>query len=233
MEKAGGGVALVVARYTEDLRWLGNIPPSLRVTVYNKGEEPLTLPGALPGGTPLPMEPLPNVGREAHTYLHHLAQVYADLPEYTLFCQGKPFDHASDFHQSLRTLVKQDILPPFLWLGHIVDTDDNQGLRLYVPWSKNPTGKRLDMDGFHQALLGEAGPSTYTFYLGAQFLVSRHLVWARPRDFWLRAAELAANFPDAAHCLERMWDRVFGVQGVPQEWQGGTLYLKAVKRLQG
>ena len=58
---------LVVARYAEDLAWLRRVPKEFAVTVYNKGD---IIPDAIA---------LPNIGREAHTYLHHLADHYEDL----------------------------------------------------------------------------------------------------------------------------------------------------------
>lgn len=221
---------LVVARYAEDLRWLRKVPADLAVTIYNKGPE---LAEELPV---LRREPhvasLPNVGREAHTYLHHLASCYSRLAPHTVFCQGKPFDHVFDFHRQLKEFVLAETLPDFAWLGHIVDTDDRLGRTLYVPWSKNPDQTELDMDGCHQALFGAPGPRQYTFRLGGQFLVSREVVWRRPRSFWVNAAHVAASFPDAAHCLERMWDRVFEQEAIPPQWQGRTVYLKPVKRLE-
>jgi len=60
-------VEVVVAHHSESLGWLGpvcaSLPPRTRVTIYSKGPPPL-LQGAVP---------LPNVGREAHTFLHHIA----------------------------------------------------------------------------------------------------------------------------------------------------------------
>ena len=213
---------LVVARYTEDLRWLRRVPREFRVTVYDKHpDEPY--PGSVR---------LPNVGRESHTYFWHLAQRYDSLAPLTVFCQGRPFDHAYDFHTTLKELAAApEGRAAFQWLGHIVDTDDNRGRRLFVPWSKNPAGHELDIDGFHRQLFGRPGPATYTFRLGAQFAVAGDLARGRSRQFWERAAELAAQFPEGPHCLERMWDRVFGVEGLPAEWAGQTLYLKPVKRL--
>ncbi len=70
---------LVVARYAEDLAWVRNIPPQIRVTVYDKnGDAPY--PGAIR---------LPNVGREAHTYLHHIVKRYDTLAPLTI--AGRPW----------------------------------------------------------------------------------------------------------------------------------------------
>lgn len=225
---------LIVAHYTEDLNWLRNLPAGLQKTVYTKGPNPTA---------DLPATPLPNVGREAHTYLHHLVNRYDSLAEWTIFCQGKPFDHAYNFKKFLRAFVQpgpepnpdadahRSGQPGFQWLGHLIDTDDWRGHRLFQPWSKNQDGRKLDMNGFHRALFGTDGPILYTFVLGAQFAVHRDLVRQQPRQFYERALAVSASFPDAAHCFERSWDRIFGVTGIDPEWLAGrqTVYLKRMK----
>ena len=211
---------LVVARYREDLNWLGNTPPGVTAVVYDKGPNPMPGAGALE-----------NVGREAHTYLHHICENYEELADVTVFCQGKPFDHAFDFHQTLRDLVANpDDAPGFRWLGHIVDTDSKDG-RLFRTWSKNPDGAGLDLNGFHRRLWGDDGPDEYAFYLGAQFVVRRETILQQPRGFYEHARQVALMFPNAAHCFERCWDRVFGVGGAATEVLAGrkTAYLKQIK----
>lgn len=215
---------LVVARYTEDLSWLRKRPAGLRVTVYDKSPDASAGPDAIR---------LPNLGREAHTYLHHLISRYDTLAEWTVFCQGKPFDHAFDFKKTLRTMTESEPapLPGFNWLGHLIDTDDNRGDRLFRPWSKNEDGRGLDLLGFHRALFGTDGPELYTFVLGAQFAVHRDVVRRQPLAFYERALDVAVTFPDAAHCYERSWDRVFGLVGLDPDWLAGrqTVHLKPMK----
>lgn len=220
---------LVVARYTEDLAWLRKRPANLRVTVYDKSGTPEK--ASLTG---IDVLPLPNVGREAHTYLHHIVNRYDTLAEWTIFCQGKPFDHAFDIKKTLHEFADNPapVSPDgFRWLGHLIDTDDNRGERLFTPWSKNEDGRGLDLSGFHRAVFGTDGPLTYTFVLGAQFAVHRTVVLCQSLVFYERALAVAINFPDAAHCYERSWDRVFGVTGIDPDWLAGrkTIYLKPMK----
>jgi hypothetical protein len=212
---------LVVARYREDLSWVGNIAAGIEAVIYDKGPAPLR--GAVP---------LENVGREAHTYLHHICERYDDLADVTVFCQGKPFDHAFDFHHTLRDLAENpEGVPAFRWLGHIVDTDSSDG-RLFRAWSKNHHAVGLGLAAFHRALWGTEGPDEYSFFLGGQFVVRRDLVRARPLSFYEQARRVSLEFPEAAHCFERCWDRVFGVRGVAAEVLGSrkTAYLKPIKR---
>jgi len=91
---------LVVARYREDLSWLTKLPPDIEVVVYNKGpslKDPKVL--ARIGH----LERLSNQGKEADTYLHHLASFRVrDEKGWTIFCQGDPFPHSPDFLGLLR-----------------------------------------------------------------------------------------------------------------------------------
>jgi hypothetical protein len=213
---------LVVARHHEDLAWLRRVPRSFAITVYDKGGN---APGAIP---------LPNFGREAHTYLHHLAERHESLAAVTVFVQGHPFDHAPDLHKLLRTLADGALnIPDFHWLGFLADTDDPRGRRLFVPWSKNPERHELQLDEFHQALFGAPGPAAYRFFVGGQFVVTRDTARRNPREFYQRARDLSVTFPLAPHCFERCWDRVFQTDGTRGRLPPGqpTAYFKPIKRL--
>ncbi len=216
---------LVVAHYTENLNWLRNLPEGLQKTIYTKGPDPVTEFVTIP---------LPNIGREAHTYLHHIVSRYDSLAEWTVFCQGKPFDHAYDFKKTMQAFVASPEMissTGFRWLGHLIDTDDNQGHRLFQPWSKNEDGRNLDLLGFHRALFGTDGPDLYTFVLGAQFAVHKTILHQRPLSFYEQAMAVSTEFPDAAHCFERSWDRVLGVVGLDPAWLDGrsTVQLKPMR----
>ncbi len=216
---------LVVARHRENLNWLRRVPKKFRVTIYDKG------------GHHDAKHPLPNVGREAHTYLHHIVTRYDDLAELTVFAQGKPFDHVSTFHAILRELAAGNGLPAthahFRWLGFIIDWDDATGSHLFQNWSKNTEKIPLRMDEFSRTLWHKPALKKIVFYPGANFIASRELIRQQPRKFYERTLEIAADFPDAAHCFERCWDRVFGVEGIPEEFRGRPLpvYLKPIRRL--
>lgn len=214
---------LVVARHHEDLAWLRRVPREFAVTVYNKG-------AAMPHTTPLP-----NIGREAHTYLHHLIERYETLAEVTVFVQGHPFDHAPDLHKVLRSMADGSFsVHDFHWLGFLADTDDSRGRRLFVPWSKNPERAELPLDEFHQQIFGQSGPDSYRFFVGAQFIVTRDAVVRRSLAFYEHARNIAAATPLAPHCFERCWDRVFDTDGTANRLPPHqlTTYFKPIKRLQ-
>jgi len=193
---------VVVCRCGEDLGWLRNVPRHVRVTVYDKTPAPAP---PWPDSTPLP-----NLGREAHAWLHHLAERYETLADWTVFAQGHPFDHAPDMHPSIRKWAAGE--PPaadFYWMGFLWETDDACGRPTFVNWTKNPGRRELNLTGFFRALWNEEAPAEVRYVGGGQFALSRDAAHRRPRDFYFRARSLAESFPDAAHAFERTWDRVF------------------------
>jgi len=229
-DRAAVDMEVVVARYAEEVNWTRKLPPGVRVTIYDKRGD--LSAARFPYAQVIA---LPNVGLEAHSYLEHIL-ARGDRPaDVTLFCQGHPFDHAHDLHAVAREVAAgAPLADGFRWLGHIVDTDDCRGRRLFTRWSKNRDQRELAVDRFHEELLGEPCPPLVHFRPGAQFAVAAARLRSRPRAFWERARELALAFPDAGHCFERLWDRVFGVRAVDPASLGpdGCLYLKPIRRLQ-
>lgn len=213
---------LVVAHYREDLSWLNNISECWNQVVYTKS------PDSTEG------IPLENVGREAHTYLHHIIEQYGAFPEWTMFCQGNPFDHAPEFHRILN-MMSGDCSPSlgFLWFGLFVDYEVPDGSRLFRTWSKNEDGRGLDLTGFWKAVFSEEVPDRIPFFPGACFAVHRDVLMSQSLEFYQNACKISVSFPDAEHCYERCWDDVFGVRGVPEAVKEGELplYLRPVKRL--
>jgi hypothetical protein len=229
-------IELVVARHQEDLRWLRRVPTKIRITVYNKGTDlDPGLVGSLSEDRRISFQSLPNIGLEAHTYLHHLVSRYDSLASVTVFCQGHPFDHAPDLHDRLCALAEGIENPdPFLWYGFLDDTDDPFGRRLFMPWSKNPERRELQTGRLYEELFAEPSPEFFHFRCGAQFAVTAAGVKKRPLGFYQRAMELSLTFPLAVHSLERMWDRFFGEPAIDAASLGpeGVRYHKRIRRLE-
>lgn len=213
---------IVVAHYQEDLSWLRRVPAEFNVVLYDKGGE---VEDAIA---------LENVGFEAHTYLHHIVQNYDSLADITAFVQGYPFDHIPSFHRRLRDLaVAKKPSREFEWLGFVIDYDDPQGKRLFQPWGKNHDRRLLDVHGFWNQLWGHDAPDRLVFYPGGQFIVTAEQIRQQERTFYEKALTLSVSYPDAGHCLERSWDRVFACNGLAEKFRGRELpiYLRPIRRL--
>lgn len=216
---------LVVCRCGENLAWTGNVPRGLPITVYDKTPPPGTIwPGSFP---------LPNVGREAHAWLHHLKERYDTLAEWTVFSQGHPFDHVPNMHPLIRNLTAGNFAgQDFIWLGFLWETDDARGRPSFVHWTKNPERRELDLESFFQLLWREPAPDKVRYVGGGQFLLSRRAAWRRGKNFYAEAREIASTFPDAAHAFERTWNKVFLEPPLDPNLFGssGLRLLKPVRR---
>jgi len=223
---------LVVSHYNEDLRWLRKVPPEFRIVIYSKGN--------LPDVSFLEREvillPLSNVGREAHSWAVYLKEHANDPPDLAVFLQGHPFDHCHDAHQRLKAIASgENILSPsgFKWWGFIIETDDSLGKRVFVPWSKNHDSRELNIGNRFEKIFKRSGPLVYRFYPGGQFTVSGKAINRNSQTFYTGIQEMLEKDEDAAYCLERFWDQVFGVEAVSEEMMGeeNTIYLKKIRRL--
>jgi len=227
-------VDLVVSHFNEDLRWLKRVPEAFKITVYAKGSPPdfrfLS--------RPVTCRHLPNIGREAHTWLLHCLEHWQAPAEVTVFLQGHPFDHCHDTHARLKQVAEEGSgsLPAsgFHWWGFIIETDDAMGERVFVPWSKNCNHRKLDIGARYRALFEATPPCEYRFFPGGQFAVSRSALQFRPPEFYRKAIALFDSDPDLPYCLERFWDVVFNAPSISDETMGGekTVYLKKIRKLE-
>ena len=217
---------LVVARYSEDLAWLRAVcqPEGLPAHVYNKGPE-LKPDDAAPG---FQVVPLPNTGREAHTYLTHIIEHYGDLPRHTAFLQGNPFAHLAPpeeapvspegLRRRLLDLADKDI--PFAglaWfrlrcdgLGRPHDLDDPAKQGRWKGW-----GKDIPVARTFEALFEAPAPAEFLVRAATgNMLVRADRILARPLAFYERALELVLADADDAdntgHAFERLWQTIFG-----------------------
>ena len=83
---------LVIAKYNEDISWA----KPYNYIIYDKSVINVNLPNYIS---------LPNIGREAHTYLFHIVNNYSNLDDVTVFTQGNPFDHVPDFLAKINNLI--------------------------------------------------------------------------------------------------------------------------------
>lgn len=109
-------LTFVVARYTEDVSWLNDLPRNARIYLYNKG--PDIEPGVL--SREVNLIRLPNTGRESGTYMHHLMHNFrADEGEFTVFTQADPFEHAPHILDLVRVWQRWEDVQPLslMWLA--------------------------------------------------------------------------------------------------------------------
>lgn len=199
---------IVIARYNEDIGWAEGLP----AVVYNKGGSLDLRPGVQ-----LDIRPLANVGREAHTYLHHIVHYWDDMADTTLFAQGRTNDHfppgveVASFFDPTHEVVVPRLVNLREW--------DERGRIIYWGACKEriDSGRlyqsRYSLTDWFREFIGvdpaAAGSLVYT--PGAIFSVTRDALRRRPRSFYERLLCTVAHHvdPEEAYYLERAWLYMF------------------------
>jgi hypothetical protein len=190
----GHHLDLIVARYKEDVAWIKAVPPGVRVLLYDKGGSGL--------GTPLP-----NVGREAHTYLYAILEHWNDLAPTIAFVQGDPFFHTADLLLRLERIL---IDPPNAYAPMSWEIEcDPEGR----PHHLEQKGELLRCREIWEDLTGAACPEKLLFTTGAQFAVPRYIIKARPKAVYVRAMQWTDKSRTFAWEMERLWPYLFGRDG--------------------
>jgi hypothetical protein len=205
-------IQLIIARYREDIAWVDET--GYDYVVYDKSGQSVT--NAVP---------LPNIGREGHSYLTHIVRHYDDLARVCVFLQGDPFDHLDPSGRGtvdqLRSMVA-DIADKgvpfrgFAWfrlrcdpLGrpHDMCAPENKGR--WAGW-----GRDIPVGEIFETLFAAPVPQEIVARGAAGcFAVSAERIRTRPRGFYERALALFEADPDDAnntgHAFERLWHFIF------------------------
>jgi len=205
-------VQCVVARYNEPIEWLKSNHHD--VIIYNKG-------GSIDFSN---VVALPNVGREAHTYLYHIINNYDNLSDITMFTQAKVSDHGHT--QNLDELLKKfiDNTSNFKFssryetyrLGQSRCIDPKFNLyekdNLIKSHAISPqlVDKIMFGEWFEKNIMDQY-PVTLHLFSHAIFAVSKKHILSRPKEFYekLLVQLSTENAPIEAHFLERSWFYVF------------------------
>ena len=213
------GVAIVVARYNEDLAWTLDYPFNMfDYTVYNKGPN-----SNFHHNHVKQVIKLPNVGRCDHTYLHHCAVRYNTLAMITVFLPGST-QTANRIDRARRTLlliiannyknaylIAQKVNVVQTWKDFSMDshiTTDPQNVRL------NPERKlkKAQIRPFHKWYNYNFGNTRVYFQsMCGIFCLHRNDIVKYKSDRYQKFANLINNHsnPEVGHYFERSWAVIF------------------------
>ncbi|XP_022086010.1 uncharacterized protein LOC110976754 isoform X2 [Acanthaster planci] len=199
---------LVIAHYKENLDWLK--PFADHTLVYHKGNEL---------GPPFQFfswERLPNVGRESHTYLHHIITFYHHLPDITVFAQGdkmsgRCFQNPLEYIESARKGVPCIRLrDKYREWGNMVFPPE------YLEYHANrgdPIQRtNVTFGQMYQDLFGRKPPRRGIRYCwNACFGATRQQILRHPLEFYQKALAYVSKYSNQEEChyLERLWYHFF------------------------
>jgi hypothetical protein len=146
---------------------------------------------------------LPNIGREAHSYLYHIVANYDRLADWTIFSQADPIFHCPNFADILNTWPDSYRKSAFyaspglnFFSSHPV---------MFIEESPAGDDSANDPIGLWRELFASEPPLRMVFAPGAIFAITRDLLLSRSRAFYHRAMELAASRPRGPWEFERIW----------------------------
>jgi len=198
---------LVVARYDENVDWIREYVDRVdRVTVYDKSETPVTS-----AHHKIRVVHLPNVGREAHTYVHHFAQ--NDLCDVIVCTQGKFEDHVSP--EDFKRMVCDDDDITYGRKHDALDVAWNSTLMTHFGWTEyhnhagasrmHPVG--MTMGEYYTTYISAEQPASFPWVEGAIFKTEASKVRRFPVAVYekIRGTLETSSNPEAAHVMERFW----------------------------
>lgn len=190
---------LVVSYYRENLDWVKKIKDS-KVTIYNKSS--LDIEDTIS---------LPNIGREMHTYFHHIVENYNNLSDWVFFTQGNPFDHVreyveivNDFPESLNKSKLSIDDCHFFSNGN----DYDKHLKSISNGLPHHDGS-LNIDSVWFSLFTSPPPSEYDFVAGCIFCVSKEQILMREKSFYEKCLDIASNRNKSPWEFERLMYNIF------------------------
>lgn len=169
---------IVVAKYKENIDWTINLP----CIIYDKSEKEEYIK-------------LPNFGREAHTYLHHIIHNYDNLTDTTIFTQGNPFPHCKDFLNKINLPIDG-----FCQLSDLTAFSYHDG---------SPDHPGLPLKSFYEKLFCVEAPPIFYFGAGAIFGVAKQNILKNPKSFYEKCLWLMFEHNETAWIFERFWGYIF------------------------
>lgn len=178
-------IDLVVARYNENIDWLSEIDYQFnKIFIYNKGRKLISN---------LPIYDIPNIGREADTYLTYIIDNYDNLSDFVVFLQGNPFDHTPNILNIINKLPHIEIINPnfkeIIPLGKI--WTNNFGKITTITKYRGYSGIKQVFEIFYGVGIT---PKIFTASWGAQYIIKKELIYKYSLQQYKDVKLFAGNF---------------------------------------
>ena len=186
---------LVISIYNEEITWLKKRKfNNERVFAYKKFERfDYDF-----------IELLPNVGRESHTYIHHILKQYnSEKSDYTIFLQGDPYPHLFGGPDSIPYMIFDNsykLTHAYYPLGELVICNE----------FGHPLSKwQCELYSLWDSLFEADIPNQFIANYGAQHAVHKSILQSRSKKFWEKALELHFEFEHTPWAYEILWHYIF------------------------
>jgi hypothetical protein len=186
---------LVVSHYEKDLTWIKKVSDYIDIVVYDKS------------GNYSEYNKLENVGREPHSYIHHIIENYNSLSEWTIFSQDDPFEHVNDWLEILsKDEITWDKLATFKQKGCYFFS--NYGI---LPSDQNgsPSHPGLPIVELWERTFIEKCPEYLEFVPSCHFIIHRDMIHVRSIEFYKNMMHILETNQKSPWALERYITYIF------------------------
>ena len=195
---------LVISHYNENLNWLR--PYADHAHIYHKGKD------SRPPFQSHAWERLQNIGRESHTYLHHIFTHYGQVANVTIFLQGDAQRHGACLAKKPLKFISlavngvpcQKASSPWRNMGRIPFRENVQSMPKFADLVRaNST-----FGEFFVSLMGHEPPSRgVPFCYNACVAATKERIRRYTLQFYKKAiSSVNSNSnPEEAHYIERLW----------------------------
>ena len=202
---------VIIARYDEDISWLKEYK-DFKIIVYNKGKK-------LKDSIYYQVINLENLGRESHTWLHHIVKNYNELHELNIFLQGRIDDLNYMVYKDINSYIENinkygfsvsrlGLLGPFHWKLNVGIENDE---RYKQQWINNEITKSdLGFRNFSLKIFPKIPLFVATSY-GGCFAVKKEKILQYDLSFYEELLNIlkASKNPIEGHYMERLWCYMF------------------------
>ena len=190
------GIHLVVAKYKENIDWVINA--GIPHTIYNKDQE----------CNDSRFINLPNIGREAHTYLHYIVTNYYNLPDYVFFSEGnclsnRPLENTESFESLYSEINNFRGMPRVKPMGTRVIERIESDQSCYE--------LNLNVVRIYEKLF-KIEKTEFIYYIGGQLIVPRSRITFHSYNFYKHIYENISDMRGVGYCawtLERLWPYIY------------------------
>lgn len=206
---------LVIAGYDKPLEWLNDIQSDVKITIYRKGNAPISKFKEIKVET--------NIGRCVHTFFNHIYLNYENLSDITFFAQDYPFDHWGNIVKTINEnlWVQNSILNindgyfgfynNGIYGNLFRATHFNNGNVLSCAANGHPHDGQpgLNVDRYWHILFDQQNPNYYEFIPAGHFGITKSHATIRTKCFYGKIKELLETESIAPWIIERLECYIF------------------------
>jgi hypothetical protein len=181
----------VIAKYNENIDWLNRLKHNY--VIYDKSSNPVS--GSIS---------LPNVGREAETFLHHIISNYDNLDDVTVFLQANPFEHLQRLVGWRAQLSESEINTVIEKMNTEIN-DQSEFSTFYQVLYNDPDGTNDCHTTLDCSQLFGEHHKWFTVSPGAQYVVPKKYILSRPLELWKSLRNAMHRGSLNAWSMEQLW----------------------------